>query len=93
MIFRSRPYVCDVVNTHVFDPTLSGVLTQNFHQLHNICPELTHHQRAHIKLNRTDMFGKRSGFFPAGIEISFDDKAYVRPGTDGNNIKMKRYTV
>jgi hypothetical protein len=55
--------------------------------------ELTHHQRAHIKLNRTDMFGKRSVFFPAGIEISFDDKAYVRPRTDGNNIKMKRYTV
>lgn len=45
--------------------------------------ELTHHQRAHGKLNRWNMFATNSQFKGASLEISFDDKAYVRPGTDG----------
>ena len=35
--------------------------------------ETTHHHWAHVKLNRMDMFHE---------ELSFDDKAYLRPGTD-----------
>ena len=44
--------------------------------------ETTHHQRAHIKLNRIDVFQQESEFKELGVEISFDDKAYLRPGTD-----------
>lgn len=47
---------------------------------------LTHHQRAHVKLNRYDMFGKDSMLKSDNIEISFGDKAYIRPGTDGKLI-------
>ena len=43
--------------------------------------ELTHHQRAHVKLNRWDVFATDKA--EHGLELSFDDKAYVRPGTDG----------
>ncbi|CAC5414034.1 unnamed protein product [Mytilus coruscus] len=43
---------------------------------------LTHHQRAHVKLNRHVMFGKYSMMKLDSMEISFDDKAYIRPGTD-----------
>ena len=44
--------------------------------------ETTHHQRAHIKLNRIDVFQHKSEFKELGVEISFDDKACLRPGTD-----------
>ncbi|CAC5384653.1 unnamed protein product [Mytilus coruscus] len=44
--------------------------------------ELTHHQRAHVKLNREDMFSTNSLFKYSSLDISFDDKAYIRPGTD-----------
>ena len=44
--------------------------------------ETTHHQRAHIKLNRIDVFQQESEFKELGVEISFDDNAYLRPGTD-----------
>ncbi|CAG2257868.1 unnamed protein product [Mytilus edulis] len=44
--------------------------------------ELTHHQRAHVKLNREDMFSTNSLFRYSSLDISFDDKAYIRPGTD-----------
>lgn len=47
------------------------------------CSEMTHHQRAHVKLNRWDMFGEEKGRSNQSLEVSFDDKAYVRPGTDG----------
>ena len=39
--------------------------------------ETTHHQRAHIKLNRIDVFQQESEFKELGVEISFDDKAYL----------------
>ena len=45
--------------------------------------ESTHHQRAHVKLNRIDMFGAASEIQAGCLDISEDDKAYVRPGTDG----------
>lgn len=59
--------------------------------------ELTHHQRAHAKLNRWDMFGDDSKIAKHSIELSFDDKAYVRPGTEGtvyfiNNSTSFKYT-
>ena len=44
--------------------------------------ESTHNQRAHVKLNRLDMFGKESEISKGCLDISEDDKAYVRPGTD-----------
>ena len=44
--------------------------------------ETTHHQRAHIKLNRIDVFQQESEFKKLSVEILFDDKAYLRPGTD-----------
>ena len=48
--------------------------------------ELTHHQRAHVKLNRQNMFSDTSQIAELSLDISFDDKAYVRPGTDGKKI-------
>ena len=45
--------------------------------------ESTHHQRAHVKLNRIDMFGAASKMQAGCLDISENDKAYVRPGTDG----------
>ena len=45
--------------------------------------ETTHHQRAHVKLNRLDMFGSHNNLSSASLEIYMDDKAYIRPGTDG----------
>ena len=44
--------------------------------------ETTHHQRAHVKLNRFDMFSEQSLLKRFSLEISMDDKAYIRPGTD-----------
>ena len=44
--------------------------------------ETIHHQRAHVKLNRFDMFNEQSLLKTFGLEISMDDKAYIRPGTD-----------
>ena len=44
--------------------------------------ETTHHQRAHIKLNRIDVFQQEGELKELGVEISFDDKACLRPGTD-----------
>ena len=44
--------------------------------------ESTHHQRAHVKNNRLDMFGSQSIIKNASLDISMDHKAYVRPGTD-----------
>ena len=44
--------------------------------------ETTHHQRAHVKLNRLNVFGQDSTLKSYGIEISMDGKAYIRPGTD-----------
>ena len=44
--------------------------------------ETTHHQRAHVKLNRMNMFHEGSNVKKYSMELSFDDKAYLRPGTD-----------
>ena len=44
--------------------------------------ETTHHQRAHVQLNRLNVFGQDSTFKSYGIEISMDDKAYICPDTD-----------
>ena len=45
--------------------------------------ESTHHQRAHIKINRMEMFSENGALKDLSIDISMDDKAYLRPGTDG----------
>ena len=44
--------------------------------------ETTHHQRAHVKLNRFDIFNEQSLLKRFSLETSMDDKAYIRPGTD-----------
>ena len=49
---------------------------------HIITVMSTHHQRAHNELNRIYVFQQESEFKELGVEISFDDKAYLRPGTD-----------
>ena len=56
--------------------------TKNHPKTKSHSNETTHHQRAHIKLNRTDVFQQESEFKELDVEISFDDKAYLRPGTD-----------
>ena len=48
--------------------------------------EVTHHQRTYVKLNRQCTFSETSDIKRLSLDISFDYKAYVRPGTDGKYI-------
>ncbi|CAC5384129.1 unnamed protein product [Mytilus coruscus] len=41
----------------------------------------THHQRSHVKVNRESMFTPED-MHNVSLEVSMDDKAYLRPGTD-----------
>ncbi|CAC5384100.1 unnamed protein product [Mytilus coruscus] len=43
--------------------------------------ETTHHQRSHVKVNRESMFTLED-MHNVSLEVSMDDKAYLRPGTD-----------
>ena len=42
----------------------------------------THHQRAHIKLVRMDAYNENSPVKSLTLDISMDDKATVKAGTD-----------
>jgi len=43
---------------------------------------LTHHQRKHVELAKFHLFSS-SEMCKFGLDISFDDKAYIRPETSG----------
>lgn len=49
---------------------------------------LTHHQRDCVLLIRKFMFGENSILRPMSLDISFDDKACIRPGTYGKFEKL-----
>lgn len=53
----------------------------------------THHQRAHIRNCKLDMFKEENG--GRSLMISFDDKAYIRPGSDvgARNAKKGEYMM
>ena len=51
----------------------------------------THHQRAHIRNCKFDMFKRRNK--TRSLMISFDDKAYIRPGSDVGARDVKKGVI